>query len=126
MGMIYLTTNPEHKISIIPRKTLFPIGTTEELIYSLYNETTKETIISEVANVEETSDIFDVTISDFQLRDNTFYELTIIGNLSKILYKDRIFCTDQNIENFTINDGVYISAQTNNNNYITIWERELI
>lgn len=118
--MIYLTTDPEHKISLIPRKTLFPIGATEELQYQLYNETTKETIIGNVTNVEETSDIFDVTISDFQLRDNTFYELTIIGNLSKILYKDRIFCTDQAINNFSINDGAYISAQTNNNNYITI------
>lgn len=120
IDMIYLTTDPENKISLIPRKTLFPIGATEELQYQLYNETTKETIISNVANVEETSDIFDVTINDFQLVQNTFYELTLIGNLSKILYKDRIFCTDQIIDNFTINEGVYISAQTDNNNYITI------
>jgi len=120
MCMIYLTTDPEHKISLIPRKTLFPITTTEELTYSLYNETTKETIVSDVANVEETSDIFDVTINDFQLLQNTFYEFTLIGNQSKILYKDRIFCTDQTVTDFTINDGLYISAQTNNNNYITI------
>jgi hypothetical protein len=118
--MIYLTTDPEQIISIIPRKTLFPIGTTEELTYSLYNETTKQTITSDVSDIKETSDIFDVTISDFQLTDNTFYEFTLIGNLSKILYKDRIFCTDQTVTDFTINDGLYNSAQTNNNNYITI------
>lgn len=119
--MIYLTTDPEQTISIIPRKTLFPITATEEFEYSLYNETTKETINSNrIVDFYEVSDIFRITIDDFQLLQNTFYEFTLIGNLSKILYKDRIFCTDQQIVNFTINEGAYISAQTNNNNYITI------
>lgn len=121
MCMIYLNTNPEQTISIIPRKTLFPIGTTEELEYLLYNETTKEIINSNgIIDIYAESDIFQITIDDFQLTENTFYEFTLMGNLSKILYKDRIFCTNQAINDFTINEGAYISAQTNNNNYITI------
>jgi hypothetical protein len=118
--MKYIDTSGTYIIGIIPRKTMFPVsGATDEFTCWLYNETTKEVATYEPYDLYEDGDIFYFQI-DAIVTENTFYELTLISNIQKIIYKDRLYCTDQTITDFTINDGVYISAQTNNNNYITI------
>jgi hypothetical protein len=47
------------------------------------------------------------------LVENTFYNLTI-KNGSNIIYKDKIFCTNQVIEDFTVNKNQYIENITTN------------
>lgn len=120
IGMKYIDTSGKFRIGVIPRKTMFPVGgTTEEFTCSLYNETTKEIAAYEAYDLYEDGDIFYFQI-DAIVTENTFYELTLFSNIQKIIYKDRLYCTDQDIRVFSINDGVYTSAETNNQNYITI------
>lgn len=116
--MKYIELGTSFRVGIIPRKTMFPINA-ETYTSFLYNETTKEIQSSEPYDLYEDGDIFYFKI-EADLVLNTFYELTIISDTQKIIYKDRLYCTDQNITDFSINDGVYISAETNQNNYITI------
>lgn len=47
------------------------------------------------------------------LIENEFYTLTVY-NGSDIVYKDKIFCTNQDISTFSVNNNEYTSNATNN------------
>jgi hypothetical protein len=49
----------------------------------------------------------------FALKEGHFYDLVLYKN-TDIVYKDRIFCTDQNIVSFSVNNGEYTSNTTSN------------
>jgi hypothetical protein len=49
----------------------------------------------------------------FALEEGHFYDLVLYKN-TDIVYKDRIFCTDQNIVSFSVNNGQYTSNTTSN------------
>lgn len=49
----------------------------------------------------------------FSLKDGHFYSLELLFN-GVTMYKDRIFCTDQNIVTFSVNNGDYTSNTTSN------------
>jgi hypothetical protein len=77
----------------------------------LRNETTNEikTISASFTMVSyylSTSKIFD-------LKENTFYNLTI-KNGAEVVYKDRVFCTNQTIKTYTVNKDEYVANATNN------------
>ena len=52
------------------------------------------------------------------LREGTFYTLEILNGTS-VVYRDNIFCTDQTISTYSINDGVYTKHATTNE-YVVI------
>jgi len=52
------------------------------------------------------------------LTEDRFYTLTI-KNGSTVIYKDKIFCTNQTVSDYTINNGVY-TEQSSDNDYIIV------
>jgi hypothetical protein len=53
------------------------------------------------------------------LTENSFYTLEITNTTdNKLEFRDKIFCTNQNITSFTISKNVYVEAQTGDNEYI--------
>jgi len=53
------------------------------------------------------------TTTTFDLKENTFYNLTIKNGV-EVVYKDRIFCTNQTIVSYSVNKDEYVSNVTNN------------
>ena len=53
------------------------------------------------------------TTTTFDLKEGNFYTLTILNN-TDIVYKDKIFCTNQVIADYTINKDEYVANQTTN------------
>jgi len=51
--------------------------------------------------------------SIFNLVENHFYTLTCFND-SEIIYRDKVFCTDQPIVTFSVNNGQYTSNTTTN------------
>ena len=49
----------------------------------------------------------------FSLIEGRYYTLTVYNN-DNIIYKDKVFCTDQNVLNYSINKDVYTSNVTDN------------
>jgi len=47
------------------------------------------------------------------LTENTFYNLNIF-NKDKVIYKDKVFCTNQVIKDFTVNENQYVENNTTN------------
>ena len=59
----------------------------------------------------------------FSLTEGVFYEMKIL-NGSEVLYYDKIFCTDQainqtNNDYYSVNDGQYTEEDSYDNEYIT-------
>ena len=52
------------------------------------------------------------------LIENQFYTLTVL-NGTTIIYKDRIFCTNQTVANYTINNSEYTET-TSDNDFIIV------
>ena len=67
-----------------------------------------------VAITSQTNGDYVKTITaTFALKEGHFYDLVLYKN-TDIVYKDRIFCTDQNIVSFSVNNGQYTSNTTSN------------
>lgn len=77
----------------------------------LRNETTG--VETTIAAEFYLSDYYITATSVFSLKENTFYNLTI-KNGSNIVYKDKIFCTNQANDTYTVNQNQYVSNVTNN------------
>lgn len=85
-------------------------------LLTLRNETTNETI---EYNVTAYEDRFFILIEDiFDLKQNNFYELKAFSN-GELVHNDRIFCTNQDVDDFSVNNGEYI---TPNNSSIIYYE----
>tara|TARA_R100000781_G_C4075912_1_gene126069 strand:+ start:1104 stop:1442 length:339 start_codon:yes stop_codon:yes gene_type:complete len=48
-----------------------------------------------------------------ELKNNTFYTLKVM-NGTKIIYRDRIFCTDQLVAEYSMNKDEYVENETTN------------
>jgi len=59
------------------------------------------------------SDYYLTTTTIFSLKENTFYNLTIKNN-NDIVYKDKVFCTNQSSDTYTVNQNQYVANVTNN------------
>jgi len=59
------------------------------------------------------SDYYLTTTTIFSLKENTFYNLTIKNN-NDIVYKDKVFCTNQSSDTYTVNQNQYVANATDN------------
>lgn len=104
-------SNEEQTFMCIPRVYA------ESIELSLYDEQRNTT-----TTVEVTSDIVgdNYYVSGvFDLTENFFYVITLLSD-DQVIYKDRVFCTNQIIDNYSINAGVYIEQPDADNEYIII------
>jgi hypothetical protein len=103
--MIVLTTSASAQtFSFIPRDT----PTTMVLTDDQTNTPVTVSITSQTSG-----DYVNTLTAIFALTEGHFYDLVLYKN-SAIVYKDRIFCTDQNIVTFSVNNGQYTSNTTSN------------
>tara|TARA_R110002033_G_scaffold10207_5_gene33574 strand:+ start:1023 stop:1361 length:339 start_codon:yes stop_codon:yes gene_type:complete len=49
-----------------------------------------------------------------KLIEGRFYTLKVLNGETTVVYRDMIFCTDQTISTYSINDGVYTKHETTN------------
>jgi len=62
------------------------------------------------------------------LVEGRFYDMILKNTQDKIIYKDKIFCTDQAIDQaqeqeYTVNSGEYITDTSHDNDFIIIWKK---
>lgn len=77
----------------------------------LRNETTNE-----VQTISATFELYKYYLSTnmvFNLKEGNFYNLTV-KNGAEVVYKDKVFCTNQNVLIYTVNQNEYVSNSTNN------------
>jgi len=86
----------------------------------LKSETTGESFTDSVTITE--SKYYNDFDCDFgtTLDESSFYTITIKKTDDTIIYKDKVFCTDQTLSEFSVNDNTYIE-HSSNNEFIIIW-----
>lgn len=79
--------------------------------------TLRDDQVNEIISVDILSqtigDYINTITASFDLIEGHFYDLVLYKN-TEIVYKDKIFCTDQNIVDFSVNNGEYTSNTTSN------------
>jgi len=105
--MVILTTNnvTNQTLRFIPRGNTFnSVKITDEQT----NVTTQITgyVISDFGYYVQLRGVFN-------LKENHFYTIEIKNN-SDIIFRDKIFCTDQSTSSFSVNNAQYTSNNTTN------------
>lgn len=99
-----IVVNPEdaeHTILIIPR--FYP---SDSITVSLYNEVTQET--STPANTYETVDGNTFITFEYDFLENQNFQLKVTED-TEVVYRDKIFATSQETENYKLTQNVYYS-----------------
>lgn len=79
--------------------------------------TNESTGISTTYNVTSSIDGYYLLVDDvFTLKESNFYRM-VVKNGSTEVYRDRVFCTNQNISDFSVNNAEY-DEYNSNNDYI--------
>jgi predicted nucleic-acid-binding Zn-ribbon protein len=50
----------------------------------------------------------------FDLKQDNFYTIEIKDSSNNIIYRDKIFCTNQTILDYSVNNGNYVTHSSNN------------
>lgn len=106
--IILQETASAQTFSFIPRSSVY---NTLHITDEQTGVTTNVTITSSV-----TGSYYDTITATFSLKQNHFYTLTLKQN-TDIVYKDKIFCTNQATPTFSVNNGQYV-VNTSNNDFI--------
>jgi len=137
---ILTTSTGEQTIRIIPRSypdditlILRDDSTNTEVIYTIDSmewENTDEVWQSVDVNWNDAGGYFEedgylVISNEYNLLEGRFYDLTIKNELDQVIYKDKIFCTDQTIDQdtnnyYSVNEGVYKTENSYDNEYIIL------
>jgi len=137
---ILTTSTGEQTIRIIPRSypdditlILRDDSTNTEVIYTIDSmewENTDEVWQSVDVNWNDAGGYFEedgylVISNEYNLLEGRFYDLTIKNELDQVIYKDKIFCTDQTIDQdtnnyYSVNEGVYTTENSYDNEYIIL------
>ena len=105
---------------------LKPIATAQTLKFIGRLDNADSIVLRDEQDNTEVTIIEDFTLSKyyltadiiFSLQEGRFYNLTAY-NGTTIVYKDKIFCTSQNVDSYSINNGDY-TQHSSNNDYITL------
>jgi len=115
--MIKLTTSTDAQtIRIIPRS----YATNVSLIFR-DDSTNTEVTYSTTATTQRNYLVISESLS---LTEGRFYDLTIKEG-TEIIYKDKVFCTDQTVDQdtndyYSVNSGEYVSDTSYDNDYIIL------
>jgi hypothetical protein len=137
--LVLKTTTADQTFKIIPREFVTDVtvclrddSTNDEVCVlttgSLWNTNSLQWQLAsqeweDAAGLEIENNYLAVTMN-LNLVEGRFYDLKITGSVSgKVVYRDKIFCTDQSIDQlansyYDINSGNYVILDTNNNDYV--------
>ena len=95
----------EQSIRFIPRTSTY------DGLFITDDQTNTEVEITIASSVQ--GDYFDTINATFSILENHFYNLEI-RNGNTVVYKDKIFCTNQAVDSYSVNEGKYTSIPSNN------------
>ena len=113
--MQILTSSGSRSVKFIPREAI-DVAKTYKL--TIKSDSTKDTVLTDTSASFSSSTYYYTYSTTQALTAANFYVLEI-NNLtdSKIIFRDKIFCTDQTVTQFEITDGLFTEAPQGNNEY---------
>ena len=116
--MKLIATNGDKTFKVIPRQFI-----NGAITVTLTSESTG-TVITKTPTDSTDVNYMSFTVAFGTLTEADFYTLEI-KNGTVIIYKDRVFCTDQTVNQvnndyYSVNDGVYNTENSFDNDYIIL------
>lgn len=115
--MQILTETGTRNINFIPRETI-----SGSKVYKLVIKSEGQNkVILEDTEPEFTELDYYYQYSTTQaLEENNYYTITITNTSDGIvIFKDKMYCTDQTLSDYEISNGVYIEQSTGDNEFVT-------
>ena len=103
--IILQDTNTTQTFSIIPR-----FYTGESISFT--SESTGATLSYAVTPVMDR--YYHVKSGVFNLVEGNYYTLKVYDDTNEVVYRDKVFVTNQTIADYSVNDGEYITHTTDN------------
>lgn len=119
--IVFTTSTGNQNLYFIPRVYL-----TSGVTLTLTDDITFDDATNTSATFTREGDFIKGEVSFSNLKEDRFYTLRFVRNSdSEVLYKDKLFVTNQTIEQvngdlYSINNGEYIEQETSNNDYIVL------
>lgn len=114
--MQILTTNGSRFINFIPRETITGSKTYKLVIKS---EAQNKVIATDVDATFAELDYYYQYSTTQALIENQYYTITITNTTDNaIIFKDKMYCSDQTLSDYEISNGVYIEQSTGDNEFI--------
>jgi len=95
----------EQTFTFIPRSQVY------DSMYITDENTNTTTTVTMASSTQ--GDYVDTISATFDIKQNHFYKLEL-KNGTDIVHKDRIFCTNQPVATYSINNGEFVSQASNN------------
>tara|TARA_R100001460_G_scaffold88372_1_gene129858 strand:- start:412 stop:768 length:357 start_codon:yes stop_codon:yes gene_type:complete len=114
--MQILTKSGTRLINFIPRETIDGSKTYKLVIKS---ESENKTIFTDETATFIELDYFYTYSTTQVLIENNYYTITITNTTdNNIIFKDKMYCTNQTLSDYEISNGVYIEQSTGDNQFI--------
>ena len=114
--MQILTTSGSRIINFIPRETISGTKTYKLVIKS---EAQNKVIATDVDATFAELDYYYHNSNTQELIENQYYTITITNTTDNaIIFKDKMYCSDQTLSDYEISNGVYIEQSTGDNQFI--------
>lgn len=119
--IVFTTSTGNQNLYFIPRVYL-----TSGVTLTLTDDITFDNATNTSSTFTREGDFIKGEVSFSNLKEDRFYTLRFVRNSdSEVLYKDKLFVTNQTIEQvngdlYSINNGEYIEQETSNNDYIVL------
>ena len=109
--IILQDSDSSQTIKFIPRSYSSAITYT----ISITSETENKSVYSQdVSNSFNLQAYYREYNAIFNLKENNFYMLEITDDSNNVIFRDKIYCTNQTIADYSVNDGVYTTHSSNN------------
>lgn len=114
--MQILTTSGTRIINFIPRETITGSKTYKLVIKS---EAQNKVITTDNDATFSELDYYYQYLTTQALIENNYYTITITNTTDNaIIFKDKMYCSDQTLSDYEISNGVYIEQSTGDNQFI--------
>lgn len=107
--IVLQVSDSDQTFSFIPRS--YVSGTTYTI--KIVNETTNKEVYSETATSFTLVDYYYQHTDTFTLIEDTMYTLEITAG-NELIFRDKIFCTNQTISSYSVNDTDYTQNSVEN------------
>jgi len=114
--MQILTDSGYRVINFIPRET---IDGTKTYKVEVKSEAENRIILTDAIATFVELDYFYTYTTNLPLNENNYYTITITNLTdSNIIFKDKMYCSNQTLSDYEISNGIYIEQSTGDNQFI--------
>jgi hypothetical protein len=115
-NMQILTTSGTRIINFIPRETITGSKTYKLVIKS---EAQNKVIATDNDATFTELDYYYQYSTTQALVENNYYTITITNTTDNaVIFKDKMYCSDQTLSDYEISNGIYIEQSTGNNQFV--------